>query len=66
MPRRAAAVTQADIARAIRALRDAGAPVERVRVRLERESVVVEVGTQSQGLDAAPEPPVGDRKVVVL
>lgn len=68
MPRRAAAVTQADIARAIRALRDAGAPVERVRVRLVAGGVIVETaenypGTMTQESGAEPS---GERKVVVL
>ena len=66
MPRRPASVTQADIARAIRALRDAGAPMERVRVRLGHGSVIVEVG---DGAEYAPEPPperADERRVIAL
>jgi hypothetical protein len=50
MPRRPATVTQADIARAIRALRDAGAPVERVRVRLASDGVIVEIAEPARGM----------------
>jgi hypothetical protein len=65
MPRRPAAVTQADIARAIRALRDAGAPVERLRVRLESGSVIVEVGEDEQPATLR-NIFTGERKIVAL
>lgn len=42
MPRRPANITQADIARAIRALVAAGIPRERLRVRIEAGGAVVE------------------------
>jgi hypothetical protein len=62
-------VTQADIARAIRALRDAGVPVERVRVRLDRDGVVVDAGAldrdHAQALAGATTA-VGERKVIAL
>jgi hypothetical protein len=67
MPRRPAAVTQADIARAIRALRDAGAPMERVRVRMEAGSIIVEMaGGHPRSANDAPQEPDGERKVIVL
>jgi outer membrane protein assembly factor BamA len=64
MPRRPATVTQADIARAIRALRDAGAPVERVRVRLENGGVVVEVAEPARGMVEIG--PGGEHRIVRL
>lgn len=42
MPRSPARVTQADIARAIRALVSAGVPRDRLRVRIGSEGAVVE------------------------
>jgi hypothetical protein len=67
MPRRPASVTQADIARAIRALRDAGAPMERVRVRMEAGSIIVETAGERRGRpEAEPSEPDGERKVIVL
>lgn len=66
MPRRAATVTQADIARAIRAIQAAGLPVMRVIVRA--DGVAVETAKTSQ--DAGPEAPLtavaGEGRVVVL
>lgn len=52
MPRRAATVTQADIARVIRAVRDAGLPVVRVVVRA--DGVAVETSAEPRQ-DEAPE-----------
>lgn len=62
MPRRPASVTQADIARAIRALRDAGVPVERLRLRMQGGSVVVEIGDAR----LTDPPDGGERKLIAL
>lgn len=63
MPRRAASVTQADIARAIRAMRDAGFPPDRLRVRLDRGTVVVEAVETQAGKEHSP---TDERRIVVL
>lgn len=67
MPRRPASVTQADIARAIRALRgETGAPAERIRVRLDGGSVVVEVGDETKpGHETAAEHD-DERRIIAL
>lgn len=66
MPRRSATVTQADIARAIRAVQAAGLPVMRVIVRA--DGVAVETVKTAEAVE--PEgalPPVADEgRVVVL
>jgi hypothetical protein len=66
MPRRAATVTQADIARAIRAIQAAGLPVMRVVVR--PDGVAVEtVQAPEQGTDGAlPANIANEGRVVVL
>src|SRR3712207_7696949 len=53
MPRRAATVTQADIARTICAWRDAGVPAERLRVVHRPDGVAVEVDRKSTRLNSS-------------
>lgn len=66
MPRRAATVTQADIARAIRAIQAAGLPVRRVVVRA--DGVVVETNPAPDQADEAVMPGeiANEGRVVVL
>ncbi|MBP1182999.1 hypothetical protein [Methylobacterium sp. PvR107] len=61
MPRRAAAVTQADIARAIRAMRDAGFP--KVRVVMREGSITIEPG---EPVEAPAGRRLADREHVVV
>jgi len=50
MPRRPATVTQADIARTIRAWRDAGVPAEQLRVVHRPDGVAIEpMGKSEEG-----------------
>jgi hypothetical protein len=63
MPRRPAAITQADVARAIRAVQAAGLPVLRVVVRPDGVAVETAPGTNADG--DSPKL-AGERKVVVL
>jgi hypothetical protein len=63
MPRRPAAITQADVARAIRAVQAAGLPVLRVVVR--PDGVAVETAPGTSADDNSPKL-AGERKVVVL
>lgn len=63
MPRRPAAITQADVARAIRAVQAAGLPVLRVVVRPDGVAVETTPGTNADGNSPKL---AGERKVVVL
>jgi len=62
MPRRRAIVTQADVARTIRAMVDAGLTVVRCVTR--PDGVAVETTNAPAGEDAPPA--VGERKPIVL
>ncbi|KQQ13297.1 hypothetical protein ASF53_14085 [Methylobacterium sp. Leaf123] len=65
MPRRPAAITQADVARAIRAVQAAGLPVLRVVVR--PDGVAVETTERPRDVtDALYEPLAEDRPPVIL
>ena len=65
MPRRPATITQADVARAIRAVRAAGLPVLRVVVR--SDGVVVETTDQPRSeIDGRHEPLAEERPPVIL
>ncbi len=67
MPRRAATVTQADIARAIRAAQAAGLPVTRIVVR--SDGVSVEISPHAPNPEAngeIPEPEFADSEPLVL
>ena len=60
MPRRAATVTQADLARSFRAWRDAGVPAEKLRIVHRHDGVAVEpIGEGEEGRAEA-------KKTVVL
>lgn len=63
MPRRPAAITQADVARAIRAVQAAGLPVHRVVVRPDGVAVETVPGPE---VERAQPNLAGERKVVVL
>ncbi|KQQ23701.1 hypothetical protein ASF53_05080 [Methylobacterium sp. Leaf123] len=63
MPRRPAAITQADVARAIRAVQAAGLPVHRVVVRADGVAVETVPGPE---VDRAGPKLAGERKVVIL
>lgn len=63
MPRRPAAITQADVARAIRAVQAAGLPVHRVVVRPDGVAVETVPGPEAE---LAQPKLVGERKVVIL
>lgn len=54
MARRSASITQADIARAIRAAKQAGATEVEVRIG-DRETIVVRITPSSTGANVAPE-----------
>lgn len=65
MPRRPAAITQADVARAIRAVQAAGLPILRVVVR--PDGVAVETTERLRNLTESPyEPLAEDRPPVIL
>ncbi|GJD44827.1 hypothetical protein AFCDBAGC_2696 [Methylobacterium cerastii] len=64
MPRRAASVTQADIARAIRAMQAAGLPVLRVIVRA--DGIAVETVADSSEASVPETERVADRDRVVI
>lgn len=65
MPRRAASVTQADIARAIRAMRDAG--YADVRVVMRDGRVVVEAADAARPASRSkPDEPVADEDALVI
>ncbi|ACL57488.1 hypothetical protein [Methylobacterium nodulans] len=67
MPRRPAAVTQADIARAIRAVRDAGLPVTRVVLRPDGIAVETTEGAiTTEPFALPPEEPEAERRDVIL
>lgn len=66
MPRRAANVTQADIARAIRAVQNAGLPVLRVVVRADGVAVETVAGPAEPRDHDAGEPVAESRPPVVL
>lgn len=64
MPRRAASVTQADIARVLRAMKDAGLPVQRVVARA--DGVVIETGDPAAAQAPGIKKLVDQSRVVVL
>lgn len=64
MPRRAATVTQADIARTIRAMRDSGLAVVRVVVR--QDGVALETVPVDGTGEVPPTEAHDERKIVVL
>ncbi len=67
MPRRPATVTQADVARAIRAMRDAGLPVVRVVVRA--DGVVLETtgdGESVTSVALSSDAPDAQREEIIL
>lgn len=66
MPRRAATVTQADIARAIRAIQAAGLPVMRVVVRPDGVAVETIRSEEAVNEGAAPAEVASEGRVVVL
>ena len=66
MPRRAANVTQADIARAIRAVQNAGLPVMRVIVRADGVAVETVAGPADLKDHDSYEPVAESRPPVVL
>ncbi|MDO9428399.1 MAG: hypothetical protein Q7T93_16405 [Methylobacterium sp.] len=66
MPRRAAVVTQADIARAIRAIQAAGLPVMRVVVRADGVAVETVKAADAVEPDASLMPVANEGRVVVL
>lgn len=66
MPRRAAAVTQADIARAIRAVQAAGLPVMRIVVRSDGVSVETAPGAEQEHDRRLEEEVADSDRVVVL
>lgn len=66
MPRRSATVTQADIARAIRAVQAAGLPVMRVIVRADGVAVETVKTYDAVGPEAPLTPVADEGRVVVL
>jgi hypothetical protein len=66
MPRRSATVTQADIARAIRAVQAAGLPVMRVIVRADGVAVETVKTSDAAGPEAPLTPVADEGRVVVL
>ena len=66
MPRRAAVVTQADIARAIRVVQEAGLPVIRVVVRSDGVAVETVRPPDQNGDPQLPDEVANDERVVVL
>ncbi|KQP35969.1 hypothetical protein [Methylobacterium sp. Leaf100] len=66
MPRRAAVVTQADIARAIRAVQAAGLPVMRVVVRSDGVAVETVLPPDHAAAPQLPDEVANDERVVVL
>lgn len=65
MPRRAASITQADIARAIRAMRDAGFPSVRVVVR-DGQAVIEPASARREADDPVPEDDIAPGEPLVL
>ncbi|MCJ2035254.1 hypothetical protein [Methylobacterium sp. J-068] len=66
MPRRAAMVTQADIARAIRAIQAAGLPVMRVVVRTDGVAVETVRSEDERDPTVSPSEVANEGRVVVL